>query len=293
MKYQTKDKEIEIEVYAEDASIWVTIPELVKLFQIEKEDLTRHIAKLFTEGVLKEKNNVQHVFGREADGSQKIYSMDVVVFLGYRLRNVRIAHFRRRGTTQLKAKEDGDKTEAEATKLYWEYFDELERHADNPQVFDLIFWCKILDLYTLSRDYKSAPKHSDAFFEHIEKTIYWAVLGRTPEELVYERINADERFLGLKNFKNDEPNEQEILIAWNYLTASEVDRLEGIKKSYLNIAQEQVKNNKEMHAEDWVSRLEGFLHMNGMAILINKGHVTKEDMSEKALAEFERYHSSE
>src|SRR5690625_867732 len=107
MKYQSEDKKIEVELYAEDASICVTIPELAKLFQIEEEQLTKHIAVLFAEGVLKEKNNVQHIFGREADGAQKIYSMDVVVFLGYCLRNVRVAHFRRIATKQLKAKEGG------------------------------------------------------------------------------------------------------------------------------------------------------------------------------------------
>src|SRR5699024_12554572 len=115
--------------------------------------LTKHNAVLFAEGVLKEKNNVQHIFGREADGAQKIYSMDVVVFLGYCLRNVRVAHFRRRATKQLKAKEGGKDSKAEPISLYWAYFDKLMNHADSLQIFDLIFWYINLDLYALRLDY--------------------------------------------------------------------------------------------------------------------------------------------
>lgn len=47
--------------------------------------------------------------------------------------------------------------------------------------------------------------------------MHWATHGNTAAEIIYSRIDASKPFLGLTNFKGENPTKQEIQVAKNYL----------------------------------------------------------------------------
>src|SRR5699024_8192259 len=97
---------------------------------------------------------------------------------------------------------------------------------------------------------------------------YYAMLYRTPEEMVYERIDVDKPNLGMLNPHIDKPTEEALKIARNYLTEEEKEKLDNTIDNFLMISEDQLKAGKTLTIKDWSSRLQGLLQMNGYSVLL-------------------------
>ena len=53
--YQSKDKNIKVEVKLEKETAWLTQAEIAKLFQTERSVITKHLRNIFNSGELAEK----------------------------------------------------------------------------------------------------------------------------------------------------------------------------------------------------------------------------------------------
>lgn len=71
------------------------------LFDKERSVITRHINNVFNEGELEQNNNVQKMHINNAKRPTNIYSLDVVISVGYRVKSQRGVEFRRWATNVL------------------------------------------------------------------------------------------------------------------------------------------------------------------------------------------------
>jgi len=78
-------------------------------------------------------------------------------------------------------------------------------------------------------------------------------------------------------------------VAKNYLTKEEISNLNLIVNQYLDFAEFQARQRREMRMEDWIKKLDGFLQLNDRKVLRNAGRVSAETARRKAQKEFERY----
>jgi death-on-curing family protein len=100
--YQTKDKQTQIEVKFEGDSVWLTQEQLTKLFDRDRTVITKHINNVFKEGELDKKSNVQKTHIAKSDKPVAIYSLDVIISVGYRVKSKRGTQFRQWATRRLK-----------------------------------------------------------------------------------------------------------------------------------------------------------------------------------------------
>ena len=112
--------------------------------------------------------------------------------------------------------------------------------------------------------------------------------GHTAAEVIYQRVNASKKHLGLTNFKGTEPTKKETETAKNYLEPNELNVLNRIVTAYLEIAELQALNRKPMYMQDWIVRLDDFLKMTGNEILSNGGTVSNEKALQKAHIEYQK-----
>lgn len=148
---------------------------------------------------------------------------------------------------------------------------------------------KAMEFYKASGDYNPNEDQADWFVHKMKKIIYYAMLYRTPEELIYERVDADKPNLGMLNAQIDKPTMDELLVARNYLSESECAKLDNTITNYLMMAEDQLNSDKTLLIEDWFSRLQGLLQMNGYAVLLTKSKVTYDKMKARVQEEFEKY----
>lgn len=89
------DDDIRIEVRLEDETVWLTQQQMSELFQKDRTVITRHINNIFKEGELDEKSNVQNLHFPFSDKPIKVYNLDVIISVGYRVKSQRGTQFRR------------------------------------------------------------------------------------------------------------------------------------------------------------------------------------------------------
>src|SRR5690625_2526739 len=137
---------------------------------------------------------------------------------------------------------------------------------------------KAAEFYKASSDYDPEKEQGDMFFKELQKIIYYAMLYRTPEELIHERVDAEKPLLGIQNPQIQKPTVENLKIARNYLSEAELQKLDNTIMNYLQMAEPQLKSEKKLTTDDWLSRLKGLLQMNGFAILLTRSKVNREEM---------------
>ena len=92
--YKTSDGQTAIDVRMENETVWLTQAQMTELFQKDRTVITRHINNLFDEKELDMKSNVHFLHIPFSDKPVKIYSLDVIISVGYRVKSQRGVQFR-------------------------------------------------------------------------------------------------------------------------------------------------------------------------------------------------------
>lgn len=92
--YQTPDGNTLLDVQLEDDTVWLTQSQMVELFGRERTVITKHINNIFKEGELNEKSNVHFLHIANSDKPVKIYNLDVIISVGYRVKSQQGTQFR-------------------------------------------------------------------------------------------------------------------------------------------------------------------------------------------------------
>jgi hypothetical protein len=299
--YQTEEGLTKIQTRLENETVWLTQAQMAALFGKGRSTITEHINNLFKEGELdqelvcrKFRHTTQHgaIKEKTQEKDVKYYNLDVIISVGYRVKSIQGTKFRQWATARLReyivkgfTMNDDLLKEAGGGN----YFDELLARIRDIRSSEKVFWRKILDIYATSVDYDSKAEVSLLFFKTIQNKMHWAAHGNTAAEIVYERANANHPFLGLTNFKGDNPTKKETEIAKNYLQQDELDLLNRMVTAYLELAELQALNRKPMYMNDWTGRLDDFLTMTGNNILENAGKVSHQKALDKAHTEYGKY----
>ena len=97
------DETIRLEVRVGDETVWLTQQQMVELFQKDQSVIARHINNVFKEGELKEKSNMHFLHNTQYKyRPTKIYSLDVIISVGYRVKSKRGTAFRQWANQVLK-----------------------------------------------------------------------------------------------------------------------------------------------------------------------------------------------
>jgi len=98
--YQSEDKSTMLDVRIEEETVWLTQLQMVELFQATKQNISLHINNIFKEGELKPDSTVKEYLTVQTEGKRqvkrniKIYNLDVIISVGYRVKSKRGTQFR-------------------------------------------------------------------------------------------------------------------------------------------------------------------------------------------------------
>jgi hypothetical protein len=301
--YQTADGQTKIDVRLEDETVWLSQEQMATLFQKDRSVISKHIKNIFTEGELDEKlvcANFAHttphgaIKGKTQLQQLKLYNLDVIISVGYRVKSHQGTKFRQWATARLKEYiVKGFTMNDDLLKKAGggNYFDELLARIRDIRSSEKVFWRKVLDIYSTSIDYDPSLEMSVQFFQTVQNRMHWAAHGHTAAEIVYKRVDANKKNLGMSNFKGQHPTKQESGIAKNYLSEEELNVLNRIVTGYLELAEIQALNQEPMYMKDWIEQLDSFLKMARKEILTNAGTISHQEALKKAHAEYEKFNA--
>lgn len=95
--YQPNMLSHHIEVRMEDETVWLTQIQMAELFIVSKQNISLHINNIFKEGELLKEAVVKYSLTTASDGKKyktKLYNLDVIISVGYRVKSKTGTHFR-------------------------------------------------------------------------------------------------------------------------------------------------------------------------------------------------------
>ena len=96
------DSTVKLEVRLENDTVWLTQQQMSDLFLRDRTVITRHINNIFKEKELEEESNVHFLHIANSDKPIKLYSLDVIISVGYRVKSIRGTQFRQWANKVLK-----------------------------------------------------------------------------------------------------------------------------------------------------------------------------------------------
>ena len=298
--FQAEDKTEGVQVFYKDESIWATQKAIATLFDVDRSVITKHLKNIFETGELQQDSVCAKFAHTAEDGktySTLFYKLDAIISVGYRVNSRRATQFRQWCTAVLrqfairgyvidrKRMENG----AFISEDYFEYLLEEIREI---RLSERRFYQKITDIYATAIDYNPNAPTTREFFAKVQNKMHYAISHNTAAEIIYNRADSEKEYMGLTSWKNS-PNgkilETDVVIAKNYLSKTEIEGLELIVSSFLDLAESRARRNIPMTMNDWISLLDKYLLLDNRDILKDAGKISHEIACDKALTEFEKY----
>lgn len=302
--YTTSEGEIKIDVRLEDESVWLNQEQMSLLFGKSRSTISEHIANVFKEGELDEKvvcrdfrNTTQHgaITGKLQEKIIKLYNLDVIISVGYRVKSPQGTQFRIWATQHLKEyiiKGFVLNDERFKSGNSMNYFNELQDRIRDIRVSERFFYQKIKDIYTTSIDYDINDEKTILFFKIVQNKLLWAISEQTAAELIYRRVDANLPLMGMSSYDKkgtEKIRKSEVSIAKNYLNEDEIKLLGLLVEQYLAFAETMAQQKKPMYMKDWISKLDDILQLNGRELLTHAGKVSHQMALYKSGEEFEKF----
>lgn len=98
--YQSESGAVDVRLDGE--TVWLTQEQMTQLFGRERSVITKHIRNVFREGELEEKSNVQNLHIPRSDKPVRLYNLDVIISVGYRVKSPQGVQFRQWATRLLR-----------------------------------------------------------------------------------------------------------------------------------------------------------------------------------------------
>ena len=293
--YQSEDGQVKVDVLFENETVWLTQQQMSVLFQKDQSVIARHIANIFRDGEL-DKSNMQILHNTQFKyRPTAVYNLDMIISVGYRVNSRRGVQFRQWATQRLKEyiikgfTMDDERLKKLGGGNYWK---ELLARIRDIRSSEKVLYRQVLDLYATSADYDPKSDVSIEFFKRVQNKLHFAAHGHTAAEVIYERADSEQPFMGMTNFKGDWPTLREAFIAKNYLSADELKILNNLVSGYFDFAEIQAMRHVPMHMSDYVQQLDTILSSTGQKVLDNAGRVSHEQAIEKATQEYRQWENN-
>ena len=290
--YRDSNNDVKVSVMLINNDIWLTQNLIAELFGVGRSTITEHINNILKEGELKEETSVGISDISSGGRKPKIYNLDMIIAVGYRVNSKKATNFRIWATKVLreymiKGFVMDDERLKNPNYIFGEdYFDEMLERIRNIRSSERRFYQKITDIYSLcSIDYDKDSKITKEFFKIVQNKLHYAITGQTAAEIIYNRVDAEKEHMGLTNWKNSPDGpiyRYDVDIAKNYLNEKELIDLNRIVTMYLDYAELQAENHNAMTMKDWIEKLNVFLQFNGKEILHIAGQISAKVAQELA-----------
>ena len=295
------DDQEAIEIRYEDENIWLTQKMMAALYDVSVSAINQHLKKIFDDNELDENSVIKKYLITANDGKSyntKHYNLQAIIAVGFKVNNERAVQFRKWANQIVKDftikgwAMDDERLKNSGTKLTKDYFEKLLVKIREIRLSERRFYQKITDIYATSLDYDPSAKATKRFFAAIQNKLHYAIHGKTTAELIVDRANHKTKNMGLTTWEgspDSKIHKYDVVVAKNYLNEEELNQMQRIVSSYLDMAELQAERHIPMTMEDWEKRLNGFLQLWDKEILKDAGKVSAALAKKHAESEFEKY----
>lgn len=289
--YKSSDGATRLSVQLDGETVWLTQQQISSLFGRDVSTISRHIANVFDEGELEEKSNLQKMQISSSDKPITLYSLDVIISVGYRVKSQEGVRFRQWATAVLREYVvkgfalDDDRLKQGGSSYWKELLDRIRDIRSSEKVL----YRQVLDLYATATDYDPKAQESIKFFKIVQNKLHYGAHGHTASEVIFERADADKPFMGLSTFSGNQVTKKDIGVAKNYLTEDELQNLNMLVSGYFDIAELRAVRHIPTTMQDFIEQLDQVLTITDSSVLNGSGKRSHKQAMAKAEEEYRKY----
>lgn len=299
--YQDENSNVPVEVRYLNDTFWLTQEEIASLFAVDRSVISKHLKNIYESEELVEESTCAffaHVGSNGQTYRTKIYDLDAIIAVGYRVNSKQATRFRQWATATLKEyiikgfvlNDDMLKNGAPFGK---DYFDELLVRIRDIRASERRVYQKITDIFQeCSFDYDKNSDTAKEFYATVQNKLHYAVTGKTAPEIIFERADASLPHMGLTTWKgapDGRIHSSDSIVAKNYLYESEIEILNRLVTMFLDHVELLAREQVLMSMQDCQDALVEFLEFNRRSVLKHKGTRSRKQADAKAKEEFKKF----
>ena len=296
--YTSKDGKVKMEIRVEDETIWMSQQMMAELFQTTKQNVAKHLKRIFEQDELQEESVVNYWLTTAADGknySVTYYNLDAIISVGYRVNSVRGTQFRIWATRQLSElmrkgfvldKERLKNPPIKGASTLPDYFDDLLEQIRDIRASERRMYLRIRDIFALSADYQPNNKQTNVFFSTIQNKLHYAIHGHTAAELIMLRADSSQPNMGLTSWQRDRVLATDVITAKNYLHEEEIEAFNRLTSMCLDFVEDRSKQRKQVFMNEWEEAIDSLLKLTGREVLQGKGSRSMTNAREHAQEQY-------
>jgi len=308
--YNTPQENVKIDVVVKDETIWLTQKAMAALFDVQIPAINKHIKNICNEGELEENTTISKMeivvnrgFRGEVNDEVDFFNLDMIIAVGYRVNSKKATAFRIWATKTLKEfitkgfVLDDERLKQGKVAFGKDYFRELLERVRSIRASERRIWQQITDIFAeCSIDYERHSPTTNDFFAMVQNKFHFAIAGQTAAEIIYTKADKNKENMGLTTWKNSPDGrilKSDVTIAKNYLSETEIKRLERAVTGYFDYIEDLIERENTFTMKDFAISINEFLAFRKYQILTNKGKISKQEADKKAEAEYDEFNKTQ
>lgn len=307
--YRSAEEDISVDAFIKDDTIWLTQKGMAKLFDCTTDNISFHLKNIYAEGELDETATAEESSVVQMEGSRqvrrpaKLYNLDAIISVGYRVNSRRATRFRIWATGVLKEYMtkgfvlDDERLKQGKDAFGKDYFRELLECVRSIRASERRIWQQVTDIFAeCSIDYDRDSPLTHDFYAMVQNKFHYAITGQTAAEIVYTKADHTKDHMGLTTWKNAPDGrvlKLDVSVAKNYLSEKQIRQLERAVSGYFDYIEDLIERENTFTMEQFASSINEFLSFRRYDVLPDKGKVTNRKAREKAEAEYAMFNPTQ
>jgi hypothetical protein len=306
--YTTPNGNVKIEIYIQNETVWLTQQKLAELFGVDRTVITKHLKNIYLNNELSKVSTCAKIAQVQKEGERQVtreieyYNLDAIISVGYRVNSNQATQFRIWATERLKEyiikgfTMDDDRLK-NGRYFGKDYFKELLERIRSIRSSERRIYQQITDIFAeCSIDYNANDLTTKQFYASVQNKFHFAISGETAAEIIYKKADSHEINMGLSTWKNAPEGrilKSDTAIAKNYLSETEIKKLERTVTGYFDYLENLVENRVSFTMKDLAESVNKFLSFNEYKILEGLGKISKKEAEEKAFEEYDKFNKTQ
>lgn len=307
--YRSAEEDVSVDAFVKDDTVWLTQKGMAKLFDCTTDNISLHLKNIYAEGELdeaataEESSVVQTEGSRQVRRSAKLYNLDAIISVGYRVNSRRATRFRIWATGVLKEYMtkgfalDDERLKQGRDAFGKDYFRELLERVRSIRASERRIWQQVTDIFAeCSIDYDRSSPVTKEFYAMVQNKFHYAITGQTAAEIIYSKADHTKEHMGLTTWKNAPEGRvlrSDVSIAKNYLSEKQIRQLERTVTGYFDYIEDLIERENTFTMEQFAASINEFLSFRRYDILPDKGKVSARQAKQKAEAEYDLFNPTQ
>lgn len=284
---------IKAEFRFQSETLWMTQAQIADFFSKDQSNVSRHISNIFKEEELDEISNMQKMHIANSTKPIAIYSLDMVISIGYRVTQSKQATLLRKWSTGTLVKFATSGFVVDNQRLShgdnYDRLKELREIIRDIRTSEANVYREIKSICSICQDYDGGSRQAREFFARVQNKLLWAVTSKTAPEIIIQRANSNDANMGLQTWPNQNIRKNDVTIAHNYLAVAEIKEKNRLTEMLLTYFEDRLDIGKLTTMLQAEAELDRFIKFNDRALLSGKGKAKRESADKHAHLQYEKF----